>query len=113
MPSPTAFTVYAFGVVALFLGISGLHDPSSSLQHLDLPATAAPSVQASSLGAIAVGAFYILAASQENRAFFKLSLVTRTLTTIWALKMGNGWTALGVFEGLGAFGTACTMALGR
>jgi hypothetical protein len=113
MPSPAAYTIYTFGIITLFFGFSGLYDPSSSLSQLGLPAAAAPSVQASSLGAIAVGAFYCLAAHQENRAFFKLSLITRTLTTIWALRMGGGWMALGVVEGLGVVGTGVALGFGR
>ncbi|KAF2243373.1 hypothetical protein BU26DRAFT_509897 [Trematosphaeria pertusa] len=113
MPSPAAYTIYFFALPTFLLGLRGLWDPTSSLQTLNLPAAAAPSVQASSLGAIAISIFYCLAAYQENRAFFKWSLLTRSLTTAWALRMGGGWTALGVWEGVGALGTAVALAVGR
>lgn len=112
MPSTAAYTIYAFGIPTLFLGLFSLYDPAPSLERLNLPPGAAPSIQASSLGAVAVGVFYCLAAYQENRAFFKWSLLTRTLTTVWALRMGGGWTGLGVFEGLGAVGTAAALRFG-
>jgi hypothetical protein len=113
MPSIAALTIHIFGAVALFSGIAGLLNPSFHLQQLDLPAAAAPAIQASSLGAIAIGVFYILAAFQENRAFFKLTLLTRTLTAIWAMRLGGEWTVLGRLEGLGAIITACALVLER
>jgi hypothetical protein len=113
MPSITGSTIHLFGAIALISGICGLLNPSYNLQQLNLPADAAPAIQASSLGAIAIGVFYILAAFQENRAFFKLTLLTRTLTAIWAMRVGGGWTVLGRLEGLGALVTACALVLER
>jgi hypothetical protein len=113
MPSIAAFTIHLFSTIAFISGIAGLLNPSFNLEQLDLPAAAAPAIQASSLGAVAIGIFYILAAFQENRAFFKLTLLTRTLTAIWAMRVGGRWTVLGMVEGLGALVTAGALVLRR
>lgn len=111
MPSYTAYTIYVFALSSFLFGLTTLLNPSRGVEVLDLPAAAAPSVVASSLAAVAMGAFYTLAAYQENRAFFRLSLFTRGLTTSVFWSMGGGWRAPGVWEGMGVVSTAVALAL--
>ena len=110
MPSLAASTVYAFGTTALVAGINNLLSPQSTLQSFQLPLAALPAVNGNSLAAIAVGSLYILSAYQENRAFFLMSIPTRTLTGTVFWYAGGLWRVAGVWEGGGALITA--LALG-
>ncbi|KAH7117557.1 hypothetical protein B0J11DRAFT_536242 [Dendryphion nanum] len=113
MPSTTAYTIAIFGLSCFLSGIFTLFNASISLSTLDLPPTARPAVQASSLAAIAMGVFYCLAAWQENRAFFKFSLGTRTLTTVVFLRTGGPWWMLGIWEGVGVLSTMAGLVWDR
>ncbi|MCJ1359996.1 MAG: hypothetical protein MMC33_009999 [Icmadophila ericetorum] len=119
MPSPPAYTIYTFGLSALLSGTFALLQPSEFLKTftLPLPATAAPPL---GLAAIAMGLYYTLAAYQENRAFFVLSVPMRLLTTAVFWRMGageglawqGGWRGAAVWEGVGALGTGIALLIG-
>ncbi|KAF2744577.1 hypothetical protein M011DRAFT_470426 [Sporormia fimetaria CBS 119925] len=111
--SPTAFMIGFFGWSALTTGVLTLLRPSLTTVHLCLPLEAEPAVVASGLAAIAMGVFYILAAVQENRAFFYLSLCTRGLTTCVMYNVGGRWMQVAVWEGFGVLGTLGAMAWER
>ncbi|KAF2119076.1 hypothetical protein BDV96DRAFT_596855 [Lophiotrema nucula] len=102
MPSLPAATVYAFGFTSFLFGITTLLNPSHGLEALSLHPGARPAVISSSLAAVAMGIYYALAAYQENRAFFWLTVPMRSLTATVFLGMGGGWMAPGVWEGAGA-----------
>lgn len=110
MPSLPALFTLLFGLTSLTLGTYTLLSPTQTLTHLSLPPSATPSVAASSLAAIAMGAFYLLAGYQENRAFFKLSLATRSLTAVVLWRFGAGWRGVAAWEGVGVLVTG--LALG-
>lgn len=113
MPSSTAYTIYAFGLTSFLFGAVTLLDPIKGAERLDLDPSAQPVVKASSLAAIAMGIYYILAAYQENHAFFWLTVPMRTLTTTVFLRQGGGWTGPGIWEGLGATATALALIVTR
>ncbi|KAF1977336.1 hypothetical protein BU23DRAFT_659576 [Bimuria novae-zelandiae CBS 107.79] len=108
MPSLPALTIYLFGLTALAAGIFTVFGPQ--------PASCAPEAQANGLAAIAVGSFYILAAAQENKSFFFLTLATRALTTVvfWrnAARFGGKWGVAAVWEGGGAVLTTGALWVG-
>lgn len=115
MPPLSALTIYAFGLSALLLGIHNLLSPASALSSLDLPATALPVMNGTSLAAIAMGIYYTLAAYQHNRAFFALTVPMRllTATVFWAHGGGGGggaaWRAASGWEAGGAVVTAAAL----
>lgn len=69
-------------------------------------------VKGNSLAAIAMGIYYMLAASQENRLFFLLTVPMRMLTSIVFWNQGGSWKMAGVWEGGGAALTAFALYLG-
>ena len=109
MPPLSALTIYAFGLSALLLGIQNLLSPSSALSSLDLPASALPAVNGTSVAAIAMGIYYCLAAYQRNRAFFALSVPMRMLTASVFWRHGGAWRAAAGWEGGGAVVTAVAL----
>lgn len=113
MPSPSAYTIYAFGLSSFLFGAVTLLDPITGAERLELDTSAKPVVMASSLAAIAMGIYYTLAAYQENCAFFWLTVPMRSLTTTVFLRQGGGWTAPGIWEGLGATATLLALIAAR
>ncbi|KAM7212538.1 hypothetical protein V8F06_012077, partial [Rhypophila decipiens] len=102
MPSATALTIYLFGASSLLAGLNNLFSPSSALASLDLPLTAVNASNGLSLAAIAMGIYYPLAAYQENRAFFVLTVPMRLLTATVFWIQGGAWRLPSVWEGTGA-----------
>ncbi|OCK77740.1 hypothetical protein K432DRAFT_384426 [Lepidopterella palustris CBS 459.81] len=113
MPSPAALTVYAFGATSFLFGIINLLSPSTTLSTLNLPAAALPAANGNALAAIAMGIYYTLAAWQENRAFFTLTVPMRLLTTAVFWWQGGAWRVPAVWEGIGAVSTGCALVWGR
>jgi uncharacterized membrane protein len=52
-----------------------------------------------SLASIAMGVYYNLAAYQNNRAFYALSVPMRTLTAIMFWGQGRVWNMASIWEG--------------
>ncbi|KAJ2905280.1 hypothetical protein MKZ38_005793 [Zalerion maritima] len=102
MPSPTALTIYVFGISSLAAGIVNLINPSSALSTFSLPFEALPAVNGNSLAAIAMGIYYPLLAYQENRAFFMFTIPMRCLTATVFVRQGGNWKIAGLWEGGGA-----------
>ncbi|KAF2235668.1 hypothetical protein EV356DRAFT_531819 [Viridothelium virens] len=113
MPSYAAITIYAFGITAFLAGINNLLFPTSALANFDLPSTCLPPNQGNGLAATAMGMYYVLAAWQENRAFFTLTVPMRSVsaTVFWSL--GGAWRAAGLWEGAGAAITGLALTLDR
>lgn len=112
MPSSTAaLTIYLFGASAFAAGLYGLFDPSAMATRLALAPPCLPSLRGNALASLAMGLYYGLAAYQENRAFFVLSVPMRFLTT--AVFARQGWTSAAVWEGAGAALTAVALIIGR
>ncbi|TVY89783.1 hypothetical protein LAWI1_G003748 [Lachnellula willkommii] len=118
MPSLPAYTVYLFGLTAFIAGITHLLSPTSATTSLGLPNSCISATNGNSLAAIAMGIYYTLAAWQENRTFFKLTVPMRCLTALvfWGQDGGTGgqwrWRLAGVWEGGGALVTGCALLLG-
>lgn len=111
MPSPAAATIYAFGLTCLASGIYTLLDPTSAAAGLGFSLACIPVARGNSLAAIGMGIYYTLAAYQENRTFFILTVPMRLLTT--AVFWNQGWKLPSVWEGSGALLTLGALALGR
>jgi hypothetical protein len=65
-----------------------------------------------SLAAIAMGIYYTLAAYQENRTFFYLTVPMRLLTSLVFWRQGGEWKIAGAWEGGGALITAGALMVG-
>jgi hypothetical protein len=69
-------------------------------------------IEGNSLAAIAMGIYYALAAYQENRAFFYLTVPMRSLTATVFWRQGGQWKIAGLWEGGGAVLTAVALMVG-
>jgi hypothetical protein len=69
-------------------------------------------IEGNSLAAIAMGIYYTLAAYQENRAFFYLTVPMRVLTSTVFWTQGGQWKMAGLWEGGGAVLTAVALMVG-
>ncbi|MCJ1399709.1 hypothetical protein MMC11_002911 [Xylographa trunciseda] len=108
MPPISSLSIYLFGTTAFVAGAAHLVSPQTALSSLDLPASALPAVHGNSLAAIAMGIFYTLAAWQNNRAFYTLSVPMRSLTAAVLWAQGGPWRLVAMWEAAGALltGTA-------
>jgi hypothetical protein len=95
MPSPTALTLYTFGISAVLLGLATLYDPQANADFMTLPAGSLPSVRASALATTAIGTYYMLLAYQNNRLFAVASVPVRCLTTYGFMSEGSNWRLVG------------------
>jgi hypothetical protein len=113
MPTATAVTIYLFGFTALAAGIFNLISPQHALANLALPnmKEVQPASDAMALAAIAMGIYYSLAAWQENRRFFMLTVPMRLLTATVFWRHGGPWKTPAIWEGAGALLTAAVMVL--
>jgi hypothetical protein len=59
-----------------------------------------------------MGIYYTLAAAQENRTFFYLTIPMRLLTSMIFWIQGGEWKVASIWEGAGAFLTALALMLG-
>ncbi|WP_424858410.1 hypothetical protein [Streptomyces sp. SAI-170] len=111
-----------FGVLAAAMGVMGLVAPDALLGSMGL-ATAPDSgrteadhttafVTASSMAALNMGVYYVLAALSDWRAFFRWTVPFRLLTcTVFTLavigdRAPAAFLGVGAWEGLGAVATA-------
>jgi hypothetical protein len=100
MPSQAAFSIYVFGLTSFIAGVFSLLAPESATAELGFPPIRIPVARGNSLAAIAMGIYYTLAAYQDNKAFFALTVPMRLLTT--AVFWSQEWTAPAIWEGSGA-----------
>ncbi|KAH8770235.1 hypothetical protein F5882DRAFT_411755 [Hyaloscypha sp. PMI_1271] len=112
MPTIAAWTIYAFGATALAAGCWHLASPESAAQALGMQEGCVGAVNGNSLAAIAMGIYYALAAYQENRAFFYLTVPMRLLTSTVFWRQGGQWKMAGLWEGGGAVLTAVALMVG-
>ncbi|KAH8791134.1 hypothetical protein BGZ57DRAFT_628330 [Hyaloscypha finlandica] len=112
MPTIAAWTIYAFGATALAAGCLHLASPESAAQALGMQEGCVGAVNGNSLAAIAMGIYYALAAYQENRAFFYLTVPMRLLTSTVFWRQGGQWKMAGLWEGGGAVLTAVALMVG-
>lgn len=113
MPSATALTIALFGLSCLVAGIHTLTSPSTSIDDLSLPLQALPAVYGLGLASTAMGFYYLLAAYQENRAFFVATVPMRLLTTAVFAGLGGSWRVPAVWEGSGALITLVALVWER
>lgn len=103
MPSIAAITIYLFGVTSFLAGLNTLLSPESALESFNLSPSSLPPMLGNGLAATAMGLYYCLAAWQENRTFFFLTVPMRTLTATIFWNVGGTWRLAAYWEGAGAF----------
>jgi hypothetical protein len=113
MPSAPAFTIALFGFTSLIAGVSTLVSPSQFIDNFSLPADALPTVYGNGLAATGMGLYYLLAAYQENRAFFIATVPMRLLTTTVFANLDGPWRLPAIWEGVGAITTLAAVVWER
>ncbi len=117
------WTIAVFGVLAAALGALGLVSPNAQLSLLGLAAPQERAagdftpafLTASSMAALNMGVYYVLAALADWRAFFRWTVPFRLLTCTVFIAAAIGGRApdvfvgVGVWEGLGAAATAAAL----
>ncbi|MFJ3901801.1 hypothetical protein [Streptomyces sp. NPDC090025] len=114
-----------FGVLAAALGVVGLVSPAATIGLMGLTPLPAGSraegdhtllfLTASSMAALNMGVYYVLAALADWRAFFRWTVPFRFLTfTVFTVSVlidraPAGFLAVGAWEGLGALATALAL----
>lgn len=112
-----------FGVLAAALGAVGLVSPAAQLSLLGLSTPGGRAagdltpafMTASSMAALNMGVYYVLAALADWRAFFRWTVPFRLLTcTVFTVAALGGrapgvFVGVGLWEGAGAFATAVAL----
>ncbi|MDN3284522.1 hypothetical protein QWL27_01770 [Streptomyces thermocarboxydus] len=112
-----------FGVLAAALGAVGLLSPDAQLSLLGLTASGergsgdhtSAFVTASSMAALNMGVYYVLAALADWRAFFRWTVPFRLLTcTVFTVAVVTGrvpeaFLGVAAWEGLGALATGTAL----
>ncbi|MFE6334791.1 hypothetical protein ACFVOK_16475 [Streptomyces sp. NPDC057798] len=123
--SPSGWTMAVFGALAALLGIVGLIAPDALLTVMgftDAQGSERPEgdhtlvfVTASSMAAVNMGVYYVLAACSDWKAFFRWTVPFRLLTcTVFTLaviggRAPAGFLGVGLWEGLGALATGMAL----
>ncbi|MEU6081793.1 hypothetical protein [Streptomyces sp. NPDC047108] len=122
--SPSGWTMAVFGVLAAVMGLVGLAAPDVQLALLGLEAVdgerpegdhTTAFLAASSMAALNMGVYYVLAALADWRPFFRWTVPFRLLTcTVFTLLVLAGtapapFLGIGLWEGLGAVATASAL----
>ncbi len=121
--SPSGWTMAVFGVLAAALGTVGLVSPGTQLSLLGLTAPGergsgdhtSAFVTASSMAALNMGVYYVLAALADWRAFFRWTVPFRLLTcTVFTVAVVTGrapeaFLGVAAWEGLGAVATGVAL----
>lgn len=116
-----------FGILATALGLVGLVSPDVQLGLLGLGAAHRRAASdfthafmtASSMAAVNMGVYYVLAALADWRAFFRWTVPFRLLTcTVFTLAVIGGrapgaFVGVGLWEGAGAFATGMALLYER
>lgn len=127
--SAPAWTMVVFGASAALLGAAGLAVPEITLRLLSFPALEREArttgdftltfLTASSMAAVNMGAYYVLAAFADFRAFFRWTVPFRVLTfSMFCLAVFRGlapagFIGVGAWELVGAIATALALARER
>ncbi|KAF5552914.1 hypothetical protein FMEXI_2695 [Fusarium mexicanum] len=109
MPSITAVTIFIFGLSAFNHGVSNLISPRKALAAKQLQDSALPALNGFSVAIIGIGIYYMLAAYQENRGFFALTLARFISARIFWLQ-GPAWRVIASWEAFSAALTAAALA---
>ncbi|KAH6634384.1 hypothetical protein B0J18DRAFT_17553 [Chaetomium sp. MPI-SDFR-AT-0129] len=109
MPSTAAITIYIFGATAIYQGASILLAPRHALAAKQLPESARPALTSFGVTISGLGIFYTLAAYQENRTFFALTLFRIPAAIIFGAQ-GPGWRPMAVWEVFATLATAASLA---
>lgn len=80
--SKAAFTIRAFGCYLIVLGLILVAAPNLLLRMFFMPETSEVWIRVVGLLVFNIGVYYIYAARCEATAFFKASVVTRTLVLV-------------------------------
>ena len=112
MPSLAAFTIYLFGISAFAAGCYNLYYTEQAMSSFDISSACLTPMQGNALAAMAMGIYYSLAAWQENRTFFMLTVPMRFFTAYVFWDAGGQWRVAGIWEGLGAALTAGALLIG-
>lgn len=108
MPSISALTIYIFGASAFNHGVSNLVSQRKALASKQLPDSALPALNGFSVAIIGIGIYYMLAAYQENRAFFAMTLARFISARIfWA--QGPAWQVIATWEAVSAVMTGIAL----
>ncbi|MFG2190961.1 hypothetical protein [Streptomyces sp. NPDC048639] len=122
--SASGWTMAVFGVLAAVMGLVGLAAPDAQLALLGLPNASgdrpegdhtAVFLAASSMAALNMGVYYVLAALADWRPFFRWTVPFRLLTcTVFTLLVLAGtapgaFLGVGLWEGLGAVATGLAL----
>lgn len=126
LASPSAWTMFVFGALALALGAVGLVAPEVTLRALDFEVLDRPArasgdftltfLTASSMAAVNMGVYYVLAARAGWKPFFRWTVPFRCLTfTVFSLAVVRGLAPAGflgvaAWELLGALATGLALA---
>lgn len=127
--SPSGWTMAVFGLLATALGVVGLVAPDALLTVMGF--TPVPDARrahgdhtlaflaASSMAAVNMGVYYMLAALADWKAFFRWTVPFRLLTcTVFLLAVVSsrapaGFLGVGLWEGLGALLTGAALRYER
>ncbi|MFF8828824.1 hypothetical protein [Streptomyces sp. NPDC015131] len=127
--SPSGWTIAVFGLLATALGVVGLAAPDALLTVMGF--TPVPEgrradgdhtlmfLTASSMAAVNMGVYYMLAAVADWRAFFRWTVPFRLLTcAVFLLAVASGrapagFAGVGLWEGLGALATGVALRYER
>ncbi|MCX4551844.1 hypothetical protein OG204_07630 [Streptomyces sp. NBC_01387] len=123
--SPSGWTMAVFGVLAAVLGVAGLVSPDALLKMLgfhSVPVSRRPGsdytrtfITASSMAAVNMGVYYVLAALADWKAFFRWTVPFRLLTfavfttAVVTGRAPAGFLGVGLWEGTGAVVTGLAL----
>lgn len=123
--SPSGWTMAVFGVLAAGMGLLGLVAPDILLRLMGFTPVADARraagdhtevfVTASSMAALNMGVYYVLAALSDWKAFFRWTVPFRLLTcTVFTLavlggRAPSGFLGVGLWEGIGALVTGTAL----
>ncbi|MFF6979918.1 hypothetical protein ACFZAV_19700 [Streptomyces sp. NPDC008343] len=125
--SPSGWTMAVFGVLAAVMGAVGLVAPDALLTVMGFAPEASSRraegdhtlvfLTASSMAALNMGVYYVLAALSDWKAFFRWTVPFRLLTcTVFTLavitgRAPAGFLGVGLWEGIGAVVTGAALRL--
>jgi hypothetical protein len=127
--SPSGWTMAVFGVLAAVLGVVGLIAPDGLLALMGFASAEGSRraegdytvvfLTASSMAALNMGVYYVLASLADWKAFFRWTVPFRLLTcTVFTLavvggRAPSGFLGVGLWEGAGALVTAAALRYER
>ncbi|MFJ9813021.1 hypothetical protein ACIRTB_32870 [Streptomyces sp. NPDC101158] len=123
--SPSGWTMAVFGVLAAGLGVVGLTTPDTMIRLMGLAPLSEASradgdhtllfLTASSMAALNMGVYYVLAAFADWKSFFRWTVPFRLLTcAVFTLavvsgRAPSGFLGVGLWEGTGALVTGAAL----